>query len=66
MLTLEDTHEWWESKIMNYIKNYARINLLILVEAHNQLFSYMHERFLEAIPEALYEYVNQSNVQTHS
>jgi hypothetical protein len=50
MLTLEDICEWWEHKIMNYIKKYGQINRLMLVEACNKLFSYMPEQFMEAIP----------------
>jgi hypothetical protein len=33
----------------------------MLAEAHTQLFSKMQKWFLEVIPEALYEYINQSN-----
>jgi hypothetical protein len=65
MLTLEDIREWWERKIINYIKNYARRNRLTLIEARAQFFSETHEWFLEAIPEALFTYLNQPNVQTH-
>jgi hypothetical protein len=30
MLTLEDIRKWWERKINNYIKNYARRNRLTI------------------------------------
>jgi hypothetical protein len=54
MLNKQEICEWWEWKIKNYIKNYTRRNNLSLVEARSWLFSEMHERFLEAISEALF------------
>jgi hypothetical protein len=54
MLTLQDIREWWERKTENYIKNYARRNNLSLAEARARFFSETHERFLEAVPEALF------------
>jgi hypothetical protein len=57
--------EWWERKIINYIKNYARINKLTIVKADGQFFSETHKGFLEAIPEALFASLNQPNAQTN-
>jgi hypothetical protein len=66
MLTREDIREWRERKITNYIRNYTSKNRLTLAKARTQFFSETHERFLEAIREALYEYLSQSNAQTNS
>jgi hypothetical protein len=60
MLTQQDIHEWWEHKIENYIRNYARRNNLSLAEARSWFFSETHEIFLEAIPEALFQHINRS------
>jgi hypothetical protein len=37
----------------------------MLVEAHTHFFLETHEWFLEAIPEAIYEYLSQFDVQNH-
>jgi DNA polymerase III delta subunit len=51
--------QWWERKINNYIKNYARRNQLTLSKEQEQFFMETHERFLEAIPEEIRKYINR-------
>jgi hypothetical protein len=43
MITLQDICKWWEKKIENYIKNYARRNNLMLEEERSQFFLETHE-----------------------
>jgi hypothetical protein len=59
MLTLQDIREWWERKIDKYIINYARRNNITLAKEWSRLFLETHERFLEAIPEALFQHINR-------
>ena len=53
MISEEEIIEWWEIKIDNYIKNYARWNKLSLVQAQANFFTETHEILLERIPQAL-------------
>ena len=53
MISEEEIREWWERKIDNYIKNYARRNKLSLAQAQAKNFTETHEIFLESIPQAL-------------
>jgi DNA polymerase III delta subunit len=52
MISKEEVKEWWERKIDNYIKNYARWNKLSLAEAQAKFFTETHEKFFESIPQA--------------
>ena len=45
----EEIHEWWNPKIENYIKNYARRNKFTLMKARSKLFTKTHEKFLENV-----------------
>ena len=57
MISEEEIKEWWERKIDNYIKNYARRNKLSLVQAQAIIFTETHEKFLESIPQALQKFL---------
>ena len=50
MLCEEEIHAWWEIKIKNYLKNYAQLNKLILVQAKVKKFIKTREKFLEMVP----------------
>lgn len=45
MLSEEKICEWWNQKIENYIKNYARRNKLTLLQEKTFFFTEMHETF---------------------
>ena len=47
MLSEEKIHEWWNQKIENYLKNYAKRNKLTLAQARAKIFTETHEKFLE-------------------
>ena len=53
MISEEETREWWERKIDNYIKNYARRNKLSFIQAQAKFLIETHEKFLENIPQEL-------------
>ena len=53
MISEEEIKEWWERKIDNYIKNYARWNKLSLTQTQEIFFTETHEYFHESIPQAL-------------
>ena len=50
MISEEESREWWERKIDNYIKNYARWNKLSFVQEQAKFLTETHEKFLEGIP----------------
>ena len=50
MTSEEEIKVWWERKIENYIKNYARWNKLSLAQEKEKIFTKPHEKFLESIP----------------
>ena len=52
MISEEDIKEWWERKIDNYIKNYARRNKLSFAQAQAKFITEAREKFLESIPQA--------------
>ena len=51
MISEEEIRLWWERKIDNYIKNYARWNKLSLAQEKEKFFIETHEKFLESIPQ---------------
>jgi hypothetical protein len=53
MISKEEIKEWWERKIDNYIKNYARRNKLSFVQEQENFLTETHKKFLEGIPQAL-------------
>ena len=53
MISEDEIREWWERKIDNYIKNYARQNKLSLTQAQAKNFTETHETFLKSILQAL-------------
>ena len=53
MISEEEIKVWWERKIDNYIKNYARWNKLSLAQAKEIFFIETHEKFLERIPQSI-------------
>ena len=53
MISEEEIKVWWERKIENRIKNYARRNKLNLAQAKVNFFMETHEKFLESIPQAI-------------
>ena len=52
MISEEEIREWWERKIDNYIKNYARWNKLSFIQAQDKFLTETHEKFLESILQA--------------
>ena len=42
MISEEEIREWWERKIENYIKNYARWNKLSLMQEQAKNFTETH------------------------
>ena len=52
MISEEEIREWWERKIKNYIRNYARRKKLSLAQVKEIFFTQTHEQFLERIPQA--------------
>ena len=57
MISKEEIKEWWERKIDNYIKNYARQNKLSFVQAQEKFLTETHKKFLEGIPQALEKFL---------
>ena len=53
MISEQGIKDWWESKIMNYLQNYARINNLTIAQAKEKFFSETHENFVKYVPCAL-------------
>jgi hypothetical protein len=53
MISEEEIRVWWERKIENYIKNYARQNKLSLVQSKGKIFTETHEKILDNIPQAI-------------
>ena len=53
MTSEEEIRVWWERKIENYIKNYARWNKLSLMQEKANFFMKTHEKFLENMPHAI-------------
>jgi len=47
MLTLDKIQFLWESKINNYLKNYAQRNQLLIVQVRANLLIEAHENFIE-------------------
>ena len=46
MILEHEIKDWWDRKIVNYLKNYARRNRLIVTEAKARFFIEMHEKFV--------------------
>ena len=53
MISKQEIKDWWEHKIENYLKNYARRNRLTTAQAKERLFTETHEKFVESIPQLL-------------
>lgn len=49
MLSEREIQEWWNRKIENYLKNYARKNKLTIARARTKFFIETHEKLLETI-----------------
>ena len=61
MISEEEIKEWWERKIDNYIKNYARRNKLSFVQAQAKFLTETHEKFLEGIPQAFENFLKNGS-----
>ena len=48
MINEEEIREWWDRKIDNHIKNYARRNKLSLAQAKEKNFTETHKTSLRA------------------
>ena len=53
MIPEQEIKEWWDHKIVNYLKNYARRNKLTVAEAKERFFRETHEKFVESVPQLL-------------
>ena len=53
MISEQEIKDWWERKIANYLKNYARRNELTIAQEREKFFFETHENFVESIPFAL-------------
>ena len=62
MVSEEAIREWWERKIHNYIKNYARRNKLSFVQAQEKFLTKTHEKFLEIILQALENFLKSCSL----
>ena len=52
MISEEEIREWWEIKIDNYIKNYARQKKLSLTQVKEMFSQKLMKTFHESIPQA--------------
>jgi len=53
--------EWWNRKIKNYIKNYAKRNKLTLVQAKAEFFTKTHEKFIESVPTKIKRFLDSGS-----
>ena len=53
MISEQETKNWWERKITNYLQNYARRNRLTIAQVKEKFFTETHEKFVELIPQLL-------------
>ena len=53
MISEKEIKNWWESKIANYLQNYARRNELTIDHMKEKFFTKTHEKFVESVPQLL-------------
>ena len=53
MISEHAIKDWWESKVANYLHNYARRNRLTTTQAKERFFIETHEKFVELVPHLL-------------
>ena len=53
MISEQETKNWWEHKIENYLQNCARRNRLTIAQAKEKFFTKTHEKFVESVPHLL-------------
>ena len=53
MISEQEIKDWWEHKVANYLRNYARRNRLMTAQAKKRFFTETHENFVESVPQLL-------------
>ena len=53
MIPEQEIKDWWDRKVANYLKNYARRNILTVAEAKARFFTETHDKFVESVPQLL-------------
>ena len=61
MILEQEIKDWWERKIANYLKNYARRNKLTVTEARERFFIETHENFIESVPQLLKKLLDEKS-----
>ena len=59
MISEQEIKDWWEHKVANYLKNYARRNRLTTTQAKVRFFTETHEKFVESVPQLLKKLLNE-------
>ena len=59
MILEQEIKDWWERKIANYLKNYARRKRLTVAEAKERFFTETHENFVESVPQLLKQLLDE-------
>ena len=53
MISEQEIKDWWESKVANYLQNYAQRKRLTNAQANEIFFIETHEKFVELVPQLL-------------
>ena len=53
MISEQQIKDGWESKIANYLQNYARRNKITISQVKEKFFTETHEKFVESMPQFL-------------
>ena len=53
MISEQEIKDWCDSKVANYLQNYARRNRLMTTQAKERFFIETHENFVESVPQLL-------------
>ena len=61
MIPEQEIKDWWDHKIVNYVKNYVRRNRLTVAEAKARFFTETHEIFFESVPQLLKQLLNEKS-----
>ena len=57
--TEQEIKDWWERKVVNYLQNYARRNILTIAQAKERFFTETHEKFVESVPQILKQFLDE-------
>ena len=60
MISEQDIKNWWECKIVNYLQNYAKRNIMTIAQAKEIFFVEMRDIFFEFVPQPLKKISNET------